>query len=289
MDLPRAAPAGYPAPLPRPAGRQNILNTRTPGKQIMGRPEHAGSYYAASSRHAPERPALTDGIDCDVCFVGAGIAGCSSALHLALAGLRVVLLEEQRVGWGASGRSGAQAIYGVAAGQTKLARLIGAGAARAVWDVSIEGLALMRELIARFSIDCDWVAGYLHAAIKERHERELQAEVRELRDHYGYPSVRYMPREELRATLATERYRGALYDTNSGHLHPLNYTLGLAAAAEGLRVRIFQGTRATGFAPAGASQVHIRTAPGEARAPYPALGGNVYPGAPAPTPASTIM
>src|SRR5438874_2856249 len=179
MDLPRAAPARYPAPLPRPAGRQNILNTRTPGKQIMGRPEHAGSYYAASSRHTPERPALTDGIDCDVCVVGAGIAGCSSALHLALAGLRVVLLEEQRVGWGASGRSGAQAIYGVAAGQTRLARLIGAGAARAVWDVSIEGLALMRELIARFSIDCDWVAGYLHAAIKERHERELQAEVRD--------------------------------------------------------------------------------------------------------------
>ena len=96
----------------------------------MGRPEHAGSYYAASSRHTPERPALTDGIDCDVCVVGAGIAGCSSALHLALAGLRVVLLEEQRVGWGASGRSGAQAIYGVAAGQTRLARLIGGPRAR---------------------------------------------------------------------------------------------------------------------------------------------------------------
>src|SRR5207248_6351729 len=124
MDLPRAAPAGYPAPLPRPAGRQNILNTRTPGKQIVGRVQHVGSYYPASSQRAPERPALADGIDCDVCVVGAGIAGCSTALHLALAGLRVVLLEEQRVGWGASGRSGAQAIYGIAAGQTKLARLI---------------------------------------------------------------------------------------------------------------------------------------------------------------------
>jgi len=193
------------------------------------------------------------------------------------------------VGWGASGRSGAQAIYGIAAGQTKLARLIGAGAARAVWDVSVEGLALMRELIGRFSIDCDWTAGYLHAAIKERHERELHAEVRELRERYGYTSVRYVPREELRATLATERYRGALYDPNSGHLHPLNYTLGLAAAAEGLGVRIFEGTRATGFAPAGASQVHIRTPRGEVRARYLALCGNVYLGATAPTLASKIM
>src|SRR5436853_312183 len=195
MDLPRAAPAGYPAPLPRPAGRQNILNTRTPGKQLMVRVQHVGSYYAASSQRAPERPALADGIDCDVCVVGAGIAGCSTALHLALAGLRVVLLEEQRVGWGASGRSGAQAIYGIAAGQTKLARLIGAGAARAVWDVSVEGLG----------------------------------------------------------------------------------------------VRIFEGTRATGFAPAGASQVHIRTPRGEVRARYLALCGNVYLGATAPTLASKIM
>src|ERR1700738_2814891 len=217
----------------------------------MGRLDHVGSYYAASSHRAPQRPALTDGIECDVGVVGAGIAGCSIALHLALAGLRVVLLEEHRVGWGASGRSGAQAIYGIAAGQTKLHRLIGAQAARAVWDVSVEGLALMRELIARFAIDCDWAAGHLAAAIKERHGRELEGELAELRDRYGYASVRYMAREELRATLAAERYRGALYDTNSGHLHPLNYTLGLAAAAAGLGRHIFQGSRAPGFARVG--------------------------------------
>ncbi|HEY0766613.1 MAG TPA: FAD-binding oxidoreductase [Steroidobacteraceae bacterium] len=255
----------------------------------MGRLGHVASYYAASAHAVPERPALADGLDCDVCVVGAGIAGCSTALHLALAGLSVVLLEEHRVGWGASGRSGAQAIHGIAAGQTKLERLIGAEAARAVWDVSIEGLALMRELIARFSIDCDWVAGHLLAAIKERHERELHAELTELREQYGYASVRYMPREELRATLATERYRGALYDSNSGHLHPLNYTLGLAAAAAGLGVRIFEGTRATGFTAAGASAVHVRTPQGEVRARYLALCGNVYLGAIAPTLASKIM
>src|SRR6202023_3130074 len=200
-------------------------------RSLMGRLDHVGSYYATSSARAPQRAALADGIDCDVCVVGAGIAGCSTALHLALAGLRVVLLEEHRVGWGASGRSGGQAIHGIAAGQTKLGRLIGEQAARAVWDRSVEGLPLMRDLIARFSIDCDWAAGYLAAAIKERHERELHA------------------------ALATERYRGALYDTNSAHLHPLNYTLGLAAAAAGLGVRIFEGTRATGFAAAGGSQV----------------------------------
>src|SRR5579864_5387915 len=131
----------------------------------MARLGHIGSYYAASAQAQPVRPALEGSADCDVCVVGAGIAGCSTALHLAQAGLSVVLLEEHRVSWGASGRSGAQAIFGVAAGQGKLERLIGAGAARTVWDVSVEGLALMRELIARHGIACDWADGYLLTAV----------------------------------------------------------------------------------------------------------------------------
>jgi gamma-glutamylputrescine oxidase len=251
--------------------------------------EYIPSYYAASAHPASQRPALSDAIDCDVCVVGAGIAGCSSALHLAERGLSVVLLEEHRVGWGASGRSGAQALTGVAAGQAKLRRLIGAGAARQVWDISIEGLTLMRELVARFDIRCDWVDGHLLTAVKERHERELQAELRELHEQYDYRSVRYLPREELRAQLATDRYRGALYDSNSAHLHPLNYTLGLAAAAERLGVRIFEATRALRFTQPGAARVHVATEHGEVRARFLVLCGNVYLGATAPALASKIM
>ncbi len=102
------------------------------------------SYYAASAHPSPEYPALEGSVETDVCVVGGGIAGCSTALHLADRGMRVVLLEEHRIGWGASGRSGAQAIQGIASGQAKLDRLIGPQDARAVWEVSVEGLALMR-------------------------------------------------------------------------------------------------------------------------------------------------
>jgi gamma-glutamylputrescine oxidase len=252
------------------------------------RPAHIGSYYAASAHPAPQRPALEGSIDCDVCVVGAGIAGCSSALHLAQSGLSVVLLEQHRVSWGASGRSGGQALFGVAAGQTKIERLIGAAGARTVWEVSVEALALMRELIRRYSIECDWAEGYLYTAVKERHVRELQAELTELRDRLDYPSVRYVPREELRGLLATDRYLGALYDSNSAHLHPLNYTLGLARAAEQHGVRIFEGTRARGFTPAGA-QVRVQTQAGEVRARFLVLCGNVYLGDTAPALASKIM
>jgi gamma-glutamylputrescine oxidase len=255
----------------------------------MGPLPYVSSYYAASAHAVTPRPALGGSLECDVCVVGGGIAGCSAALHLAERGLRVVLLEAQRVGWGASGRSGAQALYGIAAGQPKLQRLIGAQDARAVWEVSVEGLALMRELIARFRIDCDWADGHLLAAVKPRHERQLRAEAHELRDQYGYTSVRYLSREELRAVLATERYLGALHDSNSGHLHPLNYTLGLAAAAQSAGVRIFEGTRALRYAAAGSGQVRVTTADGEVRTRQLVLCGNVYLGAIAPQLASKIM
>jgi len=255
----------------------------------MARSDYVPSYYAASAHAAPEFAALEGAVDCDVCVVGAGIAGCSAALHLAERGLSVVLLEEHRVGWGASGRSGAQALYGVAAGQGKLERLIGAGPARLVWDVSVEGLALMRELTARFGIECDWADGHLLTAVKERHVRELQADLSELRDRYGYASMRYLPREELCEVLATDRYLGALYDSNSGHLHPLNYTLGLARAAQRLGVRLFEGTRALRFAGEGLARVQVQTPRGEVRARFLVLCGNVYLGATAPTLASRIM
>ena len=255
----------------------------------MGSSPYVSSYYAASAHPARPWPQLQGSIECDVCVVGGGIAGCSAALHLAEQGLRVVLLEEHRIGWGASGRSGAQALFGIAAGQAKLERLIGAADARAVWDVSVEGLALMRELIARFRIDCDWADGHLLTAVKPRHERELRAELREAHDRYEYGSVRYLSREELRAQLATERYLGALYDSNSGHLHPLNYTQGLAAAAAGAGVQIFESTRALRFTAAGGGSVQVATAEGAVRARHLVLCGNVYLGATAPALASKIM
>ncbi len=258
----------------------------------MAAGSYIDSYYSASARPAPLRAAVEGAQDCDVCVVGGGIAGCSAALHLAERGLSVVLLEQHRVGWGASGRSGGQALFGVAAGQAKLRRLIGAADARAVWDISVEALTLMRSLIARFRIECDWVSGYLLAAVRPAHERELHAELAELHDTYGYDSVRYLSREELQAQVASARYLGALHDSNSGHLHPLNYTLGLAAAAETFGVRIFEDTRALRFSsasPAAGARVRIATARGEVRARQLVLCGNVYLGDTAPELAHKIM
>jgi gamma-glutamylputrescine oxidase len=257
----------------------------------MARLARVSSYYAASAHTAPDRAELETSVDCDVCVVGGGIAGCSTALHLAEKGYDVALLEEYRVGWGASGRSGAQAIHGVAAGHLKLERLIGPADARLVWDVSIEGLALLKELIDRHRIDCDWADGHLLTAVKKRHLHELRTELNALQNQLGYASTRYVPRAELRSILDTDRYIGGLYDSTSGHLHPLNYTLGLAAAAERQGVRIYEGTRALSFRETGAvaGAIRVRTPRGELRTRNLVLCGNVYLRHTAPALATKIM
>ncbi|MEJ0008390.1 MAG: FAD-binding oxidoreductase [Steroidobacteraceae bacterium] len=222
-----------------------------------------------------------------MCVVGGGIAGTSAALHLVERGFDVVLLEAQHIGWGASGRSGAQVLPGVATAQDRLERLLGYDDARAVWDVSVAGVRLVRELIERHAIDAQFVAGHMLTAVKPRHTRELRAYLEELQRRYDYAGVRYMAQEEVRSVVSSTRYLGALYDSNAGHIHPLNYTQGLAAAAERLGVRIFEGTHAVDFD--GRAPVRVRTPTGDVRCRQLLLCGNVYLGRTAPQLQTRIM
>ncbi|MBM4239255.1 MAG: FAD-binding oxidoreductase [Gammaproteobacteria bacterium] len=252
---------------------------------------HVASWYAASAAEnaapMPPRPALAGSVDADVCVVGGGIAGCSTALHLAERGYRVVLLEAEVIGWGASGRSGAQAITGVACGQSKLESLVGAEDARRIWDMSVEALALQRELIQKHAIDCDYVAGQMHVALKPRQERELREEIEMLDHRYGYRSARMVERDELRSLIASDRYIAGTFDPLCGHLHPLKYTQGLAAAAERLGVKIFEHSRALSYTQA--TGLTVRTARGEVRCRQLAFCGNAWLGPTAPALARKII
>lgn len=253
--------------------------------------QRPNNYYLAAAGAGARYAALAGDVTTDVCVVGGGIAGCSTALHLAERGMRVTLLEAERIGFGASGRSGAQAIFGYACGQQKLEQQVGAAAARQMWDISLEGLELVRTLIARHQIDCNYIAGQMHVAIKPRHERELRAEVDELQRHYDYPSVRYLERDATRALIASDRYNGALLDTNSGHLQPLKYTRGLAVAAERAGVVIHESSRVVVLDPgAGATAPsRVRTTSGTVTAKYVVLCGNALLGSLVPALARKIM
>jgi gamma-glutamylputrescine oxidase len=232
------------------------------------------SYYAHCAVPAPDRPVLAGQVDADVCVIGGGIAGCSTALHLAERGYRVVLLEAQRIGYGASGRSGGQAIAGYACGQHKLEQQVGFENARRMWEISVQGLELIRDRVARHAIDCDLHWGQMHVAIKERQREDLLAERQELEDRYGYRQLRFLERAEVESLLATKRYCAGLYDAGSGHLHPLNYTRGLAAAAEAAGVRIFENSAVTALHIA--EPAIVTTGGGSVRARFVAMCCNAY-------------
>jgi gamma-glutamylputrescine oxidase len=203
------------------------------------------NYYFATVPPPPPHAPLTGALRADVCIVGGGVSGLSAALHLVERGFTVALLEAQHLGFGGSGRSGGQTIFGYASGQEKLKKIVGEQIARFMWDVALEGLQLQHELIARHGIDCDYVAGHMHVGVKPRHDAELAAEVETLHEEYGYRSVRSVSHDELRTLVASDRYTTGLYDSASGHLNPYKYTLGLGAAAARAGVKIFENSRVT--------------------------------------------
>jgi gamma-glutamylputrescine oxidase len=231
------------------------------------------NYYEATARFAVRTQKLAGDLRCDVAIIGAGITGCSAALHLAERGYRVALLEAQHIGFGASGRNGGQALPGFAADQTKIRRLIGQQHARLLWDMSIEAVTLLHKQIARFSIPCDPQRGYLHAAIKTRQVRELQAWESELHE-LGATGFKLLQEPELQARLRSPRYKAALYDPIAGHIHPLNYTLGLAHAAIAAGAHIFTDTPVQTISDNG--KVELRTAQGVVTADHLLLCGNAY-------------
>ncbi len=231
------------------------------------------SYYAATAVRAQRFPALSGPARCDVAVVGGGLAGLSAAIDLKRRGFDVVLLESREIGFGASGRNGGQAIHGLACDQAEIEAQLGLDEARRVWAMSIEALALLRERIREHGIACDWQDGYLGLATSARKGAELQAWAERMARVYGYPLTRIAP-AEIGRWIASPRYHSGIHDPHSGHLHPLKYTLGLAAAAASAGVRIHENTTVRALRP-GAEPVLV-TPEGELRAQQVLLAGNVY-------------
>ena len=199
--------------------------------------QHVDSYYAATAQGVLDRPRLEGELSCDVCVVGGGFTGLSAALHLAERGYQVALLEAERLGWGASGRNGGQLNSGQRKGQGELERRLGKAAARQLWDLAEEAKATVRERIARHGISCDLKPGVLIAAYKPGDVAWLEGEAERLARDYGYGEIRAVSRGEMAEMLGSGIYHGGTLDSGAGHLHPLNYAVGLARAAAAALLR----------------------------------------------------
>jgi gamma-glutamylputrescine oxidase len=232
------------------------------------------SYYAATADFLAECPPLDGSERCDVCVIGGGYTGASTALHLAERGHDVILLEAERLGWGASGRNGGQVNSGQRRDQDTLETMVGKDDAHRLWQLGEEAKALVRSLIARHAIACDLKAGVLCPDHKQRYVAQSHAYAAKLRDEYGYPHARAVGREEMREMLGTDSYHGGWLDGDAAHLHPLNYLLGLARVARAAGVRMFEGTAVRRIGRS--APIAVETAGGTVTADHVVLACNGY-------------
>lgn len=205
------------------------------------------SYYESSANPRRRFPMLAGDQSTDICVIGGGYTGLLTALELAERGQTVILLEAMHVGAGASGQNGGQIANGFSPGMIDTAEIVGEEDAAKLWALSVEATALLKSRISRHDIACDLKKGEIYAATRESHRRWLLEEKELCEDRYGYQNYRWIEAEELPGFVGTERYCGALLDLDGGHLHPLNYALGLADAAHAAGVRIFEQSAVRSF------------------------------------------
>ncbi|WP_020410885.1 NAD(P)/FAD-dependent oxidoreductase [Hahella ganghwensis] len=237
------------------------------------RANHTGSYYAATRADKAERPILSGDMEADVCVIGAGFTGLSSALHLVEAGFSVVVLEASRIGFGASGRNGGQLVNSYSRDIDVIENHYGTDLARVLGDMAFEGGRIIRERIEQYDIDCDFKEGGVFAAFNSRQMHELE-EQKKLWERYGHQQLTLLDRNSIRETVNTDAYCGGMLDMSGGHIHPLNLALGEAAAIEKLGGKIFEDSRVTAIE-RGANPV-VRTASGSVKCQYLMVAGNAY-------------
>lgn len=222
--------------------------------------EYPNSYYFNTKIQSVKYDSLSESLICDVCIIGAGYTGLSTAIHLSERGYDVVVLEAHRVAWGASGRNGGQLGSGQRKQQSDLEKMMGMSDARKLWDLAEEAKNTVRSLIAQHDIACDLKHGVAHPNHRQKYDADSKEEVDILNERYNYDQISYLDRQQMRDLVGSDSYYGGTLDMGASHLHPLNYALGLADAASKAGARIFEHSPVESYVEGTINQVNTNKA-----------------------------
>jgi len=249
--------------------------------------EYPRSYYAATATPMAPFAPLRGAVRADVAILGAGFTGLSAALHLAQRGYRVVVVEAHRAGWGASGRNGGQVGSGQRLEQDQLEAMAGRDAARALWDMGQDAKALVRRLIADHAMPVTFHPGIARACWHPAEVTHARRMAERLARDYGYDRIEPLDRAGIGRLIGSRVFAGGDIDRGAGHIHPLNFALGLARAAAAAGATIHEGSEVTRIDPGQPATLH--TAQGRVTADHAILAANGYLGGLVPDIAARVM
>jgi gamma-glutamylputrescine oxidase len=248
---------------------------------------YGSSWFAATTTASPSWGRLTFDLDVDVCVIGGGLAGLTTAREVARRGWTVAVLEAQRVAWSASGRNTGFVLPGFGEGIGRIVERVGLERAKALWALSEAGVEYVKSAIRETGMAGVWQAGGWLNVSKQDQDKELRKRLDLLLDKFRLEIEVWSP-ERVRDVLKSERYFHAVHFPNAFSIHPINYALGLAAAAEQAGARIFEDTPALSIDPAGVRK-RVVTPSARVRASHIVLAGSARLGGVAPHVSKTVI
>ena len=200
------------------------------------------SFYRSSVEDLNSQDQLTSDIDVDICVIGGGLTGISSAINLSKKGYSVILCEARKIGWGASGRNGGQLGIGMRKDQFTIEKKLGLKHAKELWSLGLEAVEDVKNLIKENEIDCHLVNGVMSTACFEKDIDEYKFEIEHMAKNYDFEGYKFFNKEKIREEINSKMYLAGLLNSGSYHLNPLKLTLGLAKVAQKNKVKIFENT-----------------------------------------------
>ena len=200
------------------------------------------SFYRSSVEDLNSQDQLTSDIDVDICVIGGGLTGISSAINLSKKGYSVILCEARKIGWGASGRNGGQLGIGMRKDQFTIEKKLGLKHAKELWSLGLEAVEDVKNLIKENEIDCHLVNGVMSTACFEKDIDEYKFEIEHMAKNYDFQGYQFFNKEKIREEINSKMYLAGLLNSGSYHLNPLKLTLGLAKVAQKNKVKIFENT-----------------------------------------------